>query len=204
MSRWPEATVLVISYSRAASRIQFSLAPKDCIKKDMRLSRLDSSGFDVVISMDKGWFENISQNLSEESSKEEVDGFFTSLCVSTLSTEVLKFCDIFFNVQKSHPKHLEFYLGLSLFVRILELISKFVYKLVPHVGNVVGNRIKSVNPDFHIMYPSFNIGSFDKGEGDGNFSDRGVKSSNILVDLEVGFDFFDKSICFSSCSIKYF
>jgi hypothetical protein len=125
-SRWPEATVLIASHSRIVSRTQVSLAPKDYIKKDVRLSRLDSLGFDIIISMDKGWFEDISQNLSRESSKEEVDGFFTFLSVSCLSAEVLKFCDIFFNMQKLHPKLFELHLRLLLFVRILELISKFI------------------------------------------------------------------------------
>jgi hypothetical protein len=107
-------------------QIQISLAPKDCIKKDARLSRLDSLGFDVVISIDKGWLEDISQNLSGKSSKEDVDGFPTSLGVSYLPAEVLKFYDIFFNVQKLHPKLFEFHLGLSLFVRVLDLISEFI------------------------------------------------------------------------------
>jgi hypothetical protein len=81
------------------SRTQILLAPKDCIKKDMRLSRLDSLGFDVVISIDKGWLEDISQNLSGESSKEDVNGFFTFLGVSCLFVEIFKFCDIFFNFE---------------------------------------------------------------------------------------------------------
>jgi hypothetical protein len=169
----------------------------------VRLSRLDSSGFDVIISIDKGWFEDISQNFSRGSSEEEVNGFFTFLCISTLSAEILKFCNIFFNVQKSHPKRFEFHLGSSLFVRILELASKFVYELVPHIRDVIGDGIKSVNPDSYIVYPSFNIRFFDEGESDGNFSDRGVKSGNILVDSEVGFDFLNESICFNPYSIKY-
>jgi hypothetical protein len=202
-SRWPEAIVLVISYSRVVSRIQILLALKDCIKKDARLSRLDSLGFDVVISIDKGWFEDISQNLSGESPKEDVDGFFAFLCVSTLSAEVLKLCNVFFNMQKLHPEHFEFHLGLLLFVGILELVSKFVYKLIPYIWDIVGDGVESINSDSHIMYPFFNIRSFDKGEGDSNFLDGGVKSCNILVDLEVGFDFFNESICFMPHSIKY-
>jgi hypothetical protein len=203
VSRWPDAIVLIILYSRVASRIQISLAPKDCIKKDARLSRLDSSGFDVIISIDKGWFEDISQNFSWESSEEEVNGFFTSLGVSALSAEVFKFCNVFFNVWKSHPEGLEFYLRPLLLIRVLELVFKFVYKLVPHIRDVVGNGIEPVNPDFHIAYPSLNIRSFDKGEGNGNFLDGGVESSDVLVDSEVSFNFFNESICFSSCSIKY-
>jgi hypothetical protein len=194
---------LVISYSRVVSRIQISLAPKDCIKKNARLSRLDSLGFNVVLSINKGWFEDISQNLSRESSEEDVNGFFASLSVSTLSAEVLELCNILFNVQKSHPKHIEFHLGSLLFVRVLELISEFMYELISYVWDVISNRVESIDPDSYITYLSFNIRSFDKGEGDSDFSDGGIKSYNILVDLKVGFDFFNESIHFIPYSIKY-
>jgi hypothetical protein len=85
----------------------------------------------------------------------------------------------------------------------LELISKFVYKLVPYVGDVISDGVEPVNPDSHITYPSFNVWSFDKGESDSDFSDGGVESCDILINLEVGFDLFDESIYFSPCSIKY-
>jgi hypothetical protein len=33
--------------------------------------------------------------------------------------------------------------------------------------------------------------------------DGGIESCNVLIDLEVGFDFFNKSICLIPHSIKY-
>jgi hypothetical protein len=75
--------------------------------------------------------------------------------------------------------------------------------LGPHIRDVVSDRVESVNPDSHITYPSFNIRFFDKGEGDSNLLNGGVESSNILIDSEVGFDFFDKSIHLIPGSIKY-
>jgi hypothetical protein len=75
--------------------------------------------------------------------------------------------------------------------------------LGPHIRDVVSDGIESVDSDSHIAYPSLDIGSFDKGEGNSDFLDGGVEFHNILVDSEVGFDFFDESICFMPCCIKY-
>jgi hypothetical protein len=46
-----------------------------------------------------------------------------------------------------------------------------MYELIPYIWDIVSNGVKPINPGSHITYPSFNIRSFDKGEGDGNFSD---------------------------------
>jgi hypothetical protein len=83
--RCPKAIELIASYSRITSKMHISLVPKDYIKKDVRLCRLDSLGLDVVISINKGWFKDISQYISGESSKEEVDYLFTFLDISCLS-----------------------------------------------------------------------------------------------------------------------
>jgi hypothetical protein len=78
-----------------------------------------------------------------------------------------------------------------------------MYKLVPYVRDVVGDGVKSVNPCSHVTHPSFDIRSFDESESDSDFLDGGVESCDVLIDSEVGFDFFNESICFMPCSIKY-
>ena len=111
--------------------------------------------------------------------------------------------DILSDVRPSHAALFEGDSSLLLLVWILELSFKFIEELGPDNGEVVVDKVESVNPYSHVPDPSCNFVSLDKGEGKGDFFDWRIESSNIFVDSEVCFDFFDEIICLGSVAGEF-
>ena len=72
------------------------------------------------------------------------------------------------------PLHVAFvksYSGTLLFIEVLKLGFELVKELGPYNREVLIDVIESVNPGAHVLDPSGNFISFDKGEGKGNCFD---------------------------------
>jgi hypothetical protein len=75
--------------------------------------------------------------------------------------------------------HLEFaQFGLSVlgFEGILESCGEGVFEDVPNDREVVVDDVEGVQPVAHVAFPSCDLVSFQKGEGDGDLSNRGFES----------------------------
>ena len=64
------------------------------------------------------------------------------------------------------------------------------------------DMIESVNPGAHVFNPSGDFISFDKCEGKGDLFDWRIKPSNILVDVEISFNFFNEIVHFGAIASK--
>ena len=78
-----------------------------------------------------------------------------------------------------------------LFIEVLKLGFELVKELGPYDREVLIDVVKSIDPGAHVLNPSGDFISFDKGEGKGNLLDWRVKPSNVLVDTEIHLNFFN-------------
>ena len=91
---------------------------------------------------------------------------------------------------------------LLLFIKVLELSFKLIEELSPYDREVLVDMIQSVNPGAYVFNPSGDFISFDKGEGKGNFLDWRIKPSDVLVDAEISFNFFNEVVHFGAIACK--
>ena len=91
---------------------------------------------------------------------------------------------------------------MLLFIEVLKLGFELVKKLGPYNREVLIDVIESINLGAHVFDPSGDFISFDKGEGKGDFLDWRIKPGDILVNVEVCFNFFDEVICFGAIACK--
>ena len=125
------------------------------------------------------------------------------MCVSSLSGELLEVSNVLGNIRPLHTALFKGNSSLLLLVGILELGFEFIEELGPDDREVIVDSVKSINPYSHVSDSSCDFISFDKGEGESNLLDWQVESSNIFIDTEVCFDFFDEVICFGSITSKF-
>ena len=166
------------------------------------MSGIDSFLFGIFISLSIWRFEYICQYSGGQSFEEQVSGFSVSLSISGLSSIFFKVGYILGDVGPLHVALVECHSGLLLFVEVLELGFKFIKELSPYNREVLMDMIESINPGAHVFDPSGNFISLDKGEGKGNFLDWRIKPSDVLIDVEICFNFFDEVICFGAIACK--
>ena len=101
-----------------------------------------------------------------------------------------------------HAALVESHSGMLLFIEVLKLGFKLIKELGPYDREVLMDVIESVNPGAYVFDPSGNFVSFDKGEGKGSLLDWRIKPGDILVDVEICFNFLDEVICFGPIACK--
>ena len=101
-----------------------------------------------------------------------------------------------------HGAFVEHHSCLLLFVKVLELSFKLIEELSPYDREVLVDMVQSINPGAHVFNPSGNFISFDKGEGKGDFLDQRIEPGNILVDVEISFNFFNEVVCLGAIACK--
>ena len=69
-------------------------------------------------------------------------------------------------------------------LRVAELLGELCYESIPYSRDIVVGIVldQAVDPSSHVPDPSFYFGSFDVGESVTNFPDRGVESSDLVVE----------------------
>ena len=106
----------------------------------------------------------------------------------------LKDPNIVVNFWESYGAAFYFASGPVFPLAILVLLWKFIEELIPHVRDVIKDRIKSVQPSPHVPSPSCYLWPFHQSEGERNFLNRGVKAGYILIESKVSFHFFNEVI----------
>ena len=128
--------------------------------------------------------------------------FIISLGVSSLSSIFFKVGYVLGDMWPLHAAFVESHSSMLLLIEVLKLGFKLIKELGPYDREVLIDVVKSVNLCAHVFDPSGDFISLDKGEGKGNFLDWRIKPSNILVDAEICFNFFNEVICFSAIACK--
>ena len=158
--------------------------------------------FGIFVSLSVQRFEYICQYSGGQSFEEQVGGFSVSLGVSSLSSILFKVGYILGDVGPLHVAFVKCHSCSLLFIEVLELSFKLIEELSPYDREVLMDMIESVNPGAHVFNPSGDFISFDKGEGKGDLFDWRIKPSDILVDVEISFNFFNEIVHFGAIASK--
>jgi hypothetical protein len=99
--------------------------------------------------------------------------------------EVFEACHVLVDMGEVHLEFALFGLSILGFEGILESCGESVFEDVPDDREVVVDDVKGVQPVAHVVFPSCNLVSFQKGEGDGNLLNRGFESGYANICLKV-------------------
>ena len=166
------------------------------------MSGVDCFLFGNFVSLSIQRFEYICQYSGGKSFEEQIGGFGISLCVSSLSSIFFKVGYVLGDMWPLHAALIKCHSGSLLFIEVLKLGFELVKELSPYDREVLIDVVKSVDPGAHVFDPPGNFISFDKGEGKCDFFDRRIKPGNVLVNVEVRFNFFDEIVCFGAIACK--